>query len=83
MNKKREARLNVLYKVIERFRIKGALNESSALTIEELGLPLRFKDVMSKRIGKSEIFIEINGKYYLSEERFREIKQNFSHKQNS
>ena len=76
MFRRREKIQDLLKKAVERFRIKGALSESKALTLEELELPLRFKDAMSKRLGKSGIFIEINGKYYLSEERLREIKQN-------
>ena len=76
MNNKREKRLKVLYKVIKKFRDKDATSESTALTIKELGLPLRFKEAMSRRLGKSGIFVEINGKYYLSEERLRVIEQN-------
>jgi hypothetical protein len=70
----------ILIKVIERFRVKGALSEERALTLEELGIPPRFRDAMSKNLGRSGIFVEVKSKYYLSEERLREVKERFSTK---
>ncbi len=64
-----------LLKVVEQFRQKGATSPEKAMTIEELGLPLRFKEAMERRLGRSGIFVEVNGRYYLSEERLKEIRE--------
>ena len=64
--------------VVDKFRQKGALSPDKAMTPEELGLPPEFKEAMKKRLGKVGVFIEVNGKYYLSEERLKEVKEKFS-----
>jgi lipoate-protein ligase A len=64
-----------LLEVIEKFRQKGAISPDKAMTIEELGLPPKFKETMERRLGRSGVFVEVNGKYYLSEERLKEIKE--------
>jgi len=64
-----------LIEVIERFRVKEATSPEKAMALEELGLPPRFKQLMEKRLGHLGIFVEVNGKYYLSEERLREIRE--------
>jgi hypothetical protein len=64
-----------LFKVIEKFRQKGALSPEKAMTAEELGLPVEFKEGMKKRLGQLGVFVEVNGKYYLSEERLKEVKE--------
>jgi len=61
--------------VIRKFREKGATSSDKAMTPEELGLPPRFKEAMKRRLGRSGIFVEVNGRYYLSEERLREVKE--------
>jgi hypothetical protein len=63
------------YNVVERFRQKGAVSPEKAMTAEELGLPPRFKEAMQRRLGRSGVFVEVNGKYYLSEERLRQIEE--------
>jgi Flp pilus assembly protein TadB len=45
------------------------------MTIQELGLPPRFEEAMHRRLGQSGIFVEVNGKYYLSEDRLRQIQE--------
>ena len=64
-----------LEEIIEKFRQKGATSPEKALTIEELGLPPRFEEAMHRRLGKTGIFVEVNGKYYLNEERLKQIQQ--------
>ena len=64
----------VLMELIERFREKKAISPESALTAEELSLPSRFKEAMNRNLGRSGVFVEVNGKYYLSEEKLREVK---------
>jgi len=60
--------------VIAKFRQKGAVSPERAMTPEELSLPPRFREAMKRRLGRSGIFVEVNGKYYLSEERLKEIR---------
>ena len=64
-----------LGEIIEKFRQKGATSPDRALSIQELELPPRFEEAMHRRLGKTGIFVEVNGKYYLNEERLRQIQQ--------
>ena len=64
-----------LLEIVDRFRQKGATNPEKALTLEELSLPPRFEQAMHRRLGQTGIFVEVNGKYYLNEERLRQIQQ--------
>jgi hypothetical protein len=64
-----------LREIIDRFRQKGAISPEKAMTIQELGLPPRFEEAMHRRLGQLGIFVEINGKYYLNEERLKEIQE--------
>jgi hypothetical protein len=75
MFKKREEMSRRLHEIIERFRQKGATSPEKAMTIQELGLPPRFEEAMHRRLGLSGIFAEMNGKYYLNEERLEQIKE--------
>ncbi len=61
--------------IVEKFHQKGATSPDRAMTLEELGLPPRFKDLMDRRPGKLGVFVEVDGKYYLSEERLEEIQK--------
>jgi hypothetical protein len=61
--------------VVEKFRQKGAVNPDKAMTAEELGLPPRFEEAMKKRLGRLGVFVEVNGKYYLSEERLKQVDE--------
>ena len=45
------------------------------MTIQELDLPPRFEQAMHRRLGRSGIFVETNGKYYLNEERLKQIQE--------
>jgi hypothetical protein len=64
-----------LYEVVEKFRQKGATNPEKAMAPQELGLPPRFEEAMHRRLGRLGIFVEVNGKYYLSEERLKELEE--------
>lgn len=66
-----------LLEIIERFRQKGATSPEKARTIEELGLPPRFKEAMGRRLGQVGVFVEVDGKYYLSEARLNDLRQQF------
>jgi hypothetical protein len=61
--------------IIERFRQRGATSLEKAMTIQELGLPPRFEEAMHRRLGQTGIFVEVNGKYYLNEERLKQIQE--------
>jgi hypothetical protein len=61
--------------VVEKFREKGALSPEKAMTIQELNLPPRFEEAMHRRLGQTGIFVEVDGKYYLNEERLRQIQE--------
>lgn len=63
-----------LLRVIERFREKGAISPERAMTLEELGLPAEFGERMKRRLGQLGLFVEVDGKYYLSEERLKELR---------
>jgi hypothetical protein len=74
LGKREEARIWI-GKLVAKFRSKSATSPEKAVTAEELGLGPRFKDAVQRRLGKSGIFVEVNGKYYLSENRLKEIQE--------
>jgi Flp pilus assembly protein TadB len=75
MFRRREEIKKWLSEIIEKFRQKGAVSPEKAMTAEELGLPPRFQEAMQRRLGRSGIFVEVNGKYYLNEERLKEVEE--------
>jgi Flp pilus assembly protein TadB len=66
---------NWFHNVVEKFRQKGAISPDKAMTTEELDLPPRFEEAMKRRLGRSGVFVEVDGKYYLSEERLKQIEE--------
>ncbi len=64
-----------LKEIVEKFRQKGATSPEKAMTIQELDLPPRFEQAMHRRLGQSGIIVEVNGKYYLNEERLKQIQE--------
>ena len=75
MFRRREEIRKQLTELIAIFKEKGATSPEKAMTIQELGLPPRFEEAMHRRLGQSGIFVEINGKYYLNEERLKQIEE--------
>ena len=75
MFRNREEIRKQIAEIISKFKEKGATSPEKAMTAEELGLPPRFKEAMHRRLGQTGIFIEANGKYYLSEARLKEIQE--------
>ena len=75
MFRDREGMRRRLQGITEKFRQKGATSPEKAMTIQELGLPPRFEEAMHRRLGQSGIFVETNGKYYLNEERLKQIQE--------
>jgi hypothetical protein len=64
-----------LDEIIEKFRQRGAISPDKAMSAEELGLPPMFQEAMRRRLGRSGIFVEVDGKYYLNEGRLKEIEE--------
>jgi hypothetical protein len=64
-----------LNEIVEKFRQKGATSPERAMTIQELSLPPRFEQAMHRRLGQTGIIVEVNGKYYLNEERLKQIQE--------
>ena len=81
MFRRREEIIRKVMELVEKFREKGALSPEKALTAKELGLPDRFEEAMKRRFGKTGVFVQVNGRYYLSEERLKEIKEKFASRQ--
>ena len=75
MYRNREEIRQRLRAIIQTFRQKGATSPEKAMTIQELGFPPRFEQAMHRRLGQTGIFVEVNGKYYLSEERFKQFQE--------
>lgn len=63
-----------LREIIRTFQAKGAISPETALTAEELGLSRLFVRIMKRRRGKTTIFMEINGRYYLNQKALQETK---------
>jgi len=78
MFRRREEIRKQLTEIILKFKEKGAVSPEKALSAEELGLPPRFQEAMQRRLGRTGIFIEVYGKYYLSEERLKEVQEKLS-----
>jgi len=64
-----------LEEIVQKFRQQGALTPETAKTATELGLPPRFEEAMKRRFGQSGIFVEVNGKYYLSEDQLKQVEE--------
>ena len=75
MFRRREEIRKQLAEIIAKFKEKGAVTPEKALPAQELGLPPRFEEAMHRRLGRTGIFVEVNGKYYLSEERLKEVQE--------
>ncbi|MEM3692874.1 MAG: hypothetical protein QXI39_02485 [Candidatus Bathyarchaeia archaeon] len=66
-----------IMEIAEHFRQKGATSPEKAMTLQELELPLWFEQAMHRRLGQLGIFNQVNGKYYLNEERLRELEARY------
>jgi hypothetical protein len=75
MFRRREQMRERFAEVIKKFRDKGAVSADKAMTAKELRLPPRFEDAMHRRLGQTGVIVEVNGKYYLSEEQLKDFKE--------
>ena len=78
MFRRRQGIREQLAEIITKFRERGATTPEKAVTPQDLGLPPRFEEAMHRRLGRTGIFVEVNGKYYLSEERLKEVQERLS-----
>ncbi len=67
----------ILKQLIETFRDKGATSPETAMTLKELGLPKTFKFRLSGVFSEYIPIVEIDDKYYLSEELVSSIEERF------
>ncbi len=56
------------------FLSKGAVSPETAKTPEELGLPSQFR-MMQSRMGSTGLFLEHDGRYYLTEEGLKQMQR--------
>lgn len=68
----------MVLKEVEKFRQKGAVTPEKAMSIEELELSPRFEAFLRRSPRLLGVFVKVDGKYYLSEERLKEIENQFS-----
>jgi ATP-binding cassette subfamily B protein len=66
--------------IVETFREKGATSPDKALSLEDLELPPMFGMMMQSPMGQSGIFNEVDGKYYISEERLNNMRAQFENR---
>jgi hypothetical protein len=59
--------------IVKTFQAKGAISPETALTAQELGLSRLFVRIMKRRQGRTRVFIEINGRYYLDQKALKEM----------
>ena len=64
-----------IMEMAEKFRNKGALSPETALSPEQLGLPPQFRMMVQMGMAESGLFLEHEGKYYLSEKRFKQMQE--------
>ena len=60
--------------IIRTFQAKGAISPETALTAEELGLSRLFVRIMKRRRGRTRVFVEVNGRYYLDQKALQEMQ---------
>jgi DNA-binding PadR family transcriptional regulator len=63
---------------VEKFRQKGALTPETAMSIEDLGLSPKFRMFLRGSPRLLGVFVKVDNKYYLSEERLKEIEKQLS-----
>lgn len=68
----------IFLKEVEKFRQKGAVTPEKAMSIEELGLSPKFKAFLRRSPRLLGVFVKVDNKYYLSEERLKEIEKQLS-----
>lgn len=68
----------VLLEDVEKFRQRGAVSPEKAISIEEIEVSPEFKFLVKNHLQFLGVFSEVDGKYYLSEERLKEVQEQLS-----
>jgi DNA-binding PadR family transcriptional regulator len=68
----------MVLKEVEKFRQKGAVSPEKAMSVEELGLSPKFKAFLRSSPRVLGVFVKVDNKYYLSEERLKKIEEQLS-----
>ncbi len=68
----------LVLKEVEKFRQKGAVTPEKAMSVEELELSPKFKTFLRSSPRLLGVFVKVDNKYYLSEERLKEIEKQLS-----
>lgn len=63
--------------MVDRFHQKGATSSDTAKSAKELGLPSAFEWLMKGPLARLGVFVEVDDKYYVSEERAEEVEAHF------
>ena len=74
VRRSRSRRMERLRNVIDTFRQNGATTPDTAMTLEALGLPPRVEVLLQRHVGRLGLFLEVNGKNYLSETRLKQLE---------
>lgn len=69
---------DLIYKEIEKFRQNGAVTPEDAMSIQDLGLSSQFKTFLRNSPRLLGVFVNVDNKYYLSEERLKKIEEQLS-----
>ncbi len=62
-------------RLVKTFQEKGAISPENAMTAEQLGLPPRFKEFMDEHSGRTRVFVEVSGRYYLDQKALEEMRK--------
>jgi YVTN family beta-propeller protein len=66
-------------RLVSTFQQKGANSPEKAMTAEQLGLPPRFEEFIKERNeGQTQVFKELNGKYYLDQKALKEVREQWA-----
>jgi len=68
----------MIFREIEKFRQNGAVSPDHAMSIENLGLSPKFENFLENSPRLFGILVKVDNKYYLSEERLKNIEKQFS-----
>lgn len=63
---------------LEKFRKNGATSPQNAMSVDDLGLSVKFKKFLNHSPRLFGVFVKIGNKYYLSEEKLKKIESQFT-----
>ena len=63
---------------IEKFRKNNATNPQNAMSLDELRVSVKFRKFLKRFPNRFGVFVEVDDKFYLSEEKLRKFQDEFS-----